>query len=759
MEALGGAASIITVTSLALQSAKAVYATVNGIRNGPKEINDLASALNHLSHILEQVTEISNSFCDTDRTDLSGLRKAMEECARSLADFRKQVEKLDVLPDEGKLGKVWKRVKVVLEKEDFRRMCVTVDHYISVFGTHLSLIGRRRDHYHKDEFARHMLQTRIDSQALKQNNDLLEQLENGLSGVESGLTSLAGMSMAQYETMMEKLAQIQEELKASAVHAHDMFTPKVSSPDNSKEEKAENHTDDDHASNELSESIDRLCGLATKPRTTACSDDAQQIITDLEKILSLISREAKSPGTRETRKRKQDQLADLESAEVSRYSKRGLRLDLKRLQGLLTSSPRISVNEQASFDTKTGSENRRHRKAAFQKYATTIGAISVQVKTRRLLKNANQIETNVLTGKSDQEVEDIFEGTVSFIPKKPDWRTKISTSFFQRSTKDGFFSFSPRLSFCAIIPDSSEIFALVSRGDLKGIINHLQQGKASLSDCDSKGRTLLNYALYCLEDKVCEFLIDKGADVDAMEPMLPRPGIFDDTEYEDEVVTPLNRISKKYLTDGDCKKEDFASTLRCRRLLLNAGADPMPDDSFGELFGNAEASLTSGRCGSRQDSGESLAMILNLGGEFINYECEDEIGQTMLLRCSVGNGYGLNPYNIKLLIDRGANLMARDPKGDTCLHLALESVRNPRRVSEKASLLFMVKAGADVYAVNDKGISVSDVAYTFNKRDQYKNLGTYRGDLWDEVLTECGYDATGFAKTFEGAILTNGFRN
>lgn len=46
----------------------------------------------------------------------------------------------------------------------------------------------------------------------------------------------------------------------------------------------------------------------------------------------------------------------------------------------------------------------------------------------------------------------------------------------------------------------------------------------------------MKYALYCLEDKVCEFLIDKGADVDAMEPMLPRPGIFDDTEYEDEVV-------------------------------------------------------------------------------------------------------------------------------------------------------------------------------------------------------------------------------
>lgn len=201
-----------------------------------------------------------------------------------------------------------------------------------------------------------MLQTGNDSQVLKQNNDLLEQLENGLSGLERGLTGLACMSMAQNETMMEKLAQIHEELKASAVHAHEMFTPKVSSPDSSKEEKAENHTDDDHASNELSESIDRLCGLATKPRTTAFSDEAQQIIADLEKILSLIPREAQSLETRETRKRKQDQLADLESAEVSRYSKQCVDIDLKRLQGLLTSSPCISVNEQGrlflSFEVK-----------------------------------------------------------------------------------------------------------------------------------------------------------------------------------------------------------------------------------------------------------------------------------------------------------------------------------------------------------------------------------------------------------------------
>lgn len=142
MEPLGVAASIIAVTTIALQSTKAVYATVNGIKNGPQEVNDLASAVKHLSHILEQVAEISKGFSDMDETDLYGLEKAMEECAQSLAEFRKQVKKLDVLPDERKLEKVKKRVKCVIQKGDLRRMWETVNHYINLFGTHLSLIGR-----------------------------------------------------------------------------------------------------------------------------------------------------------------------------------------------------------------------------------------------------------------------------------------------------------------------------------------------------------------------------------------------------------------------------------------------------------------------------------------------------------------------------------------------------------------------------------------------------------------------------------------
>lgn len=57
---------------------------------------------------------------------------AMEECAQSLAEFPRQVKKLDVLHDERKLEKVKKRVKCVIQKGDFRRMWETVNHYINL---------------------------------------------------------------------------------------------------------------------------------------------------------------------------------------------------------------------------------------------------------------------------------------------------------------------------------------------------------------------------------------------------------------------------------------------------------------------------------------------------------------------------------------------------------------------------------------------------------------------------------------------------
>ena len=133
-------------------------------------------------------------------------------------------------------------------------------------------------------------------------------------------------------------------------------------------------------------------------------------------------------------------------------------------------------------------------------------------------------------------------------------------------------------------------------------------------------------------------------------------------------------------------------------------------------------------------------MILNLSGEFINYEGRDKYGRTMLLYSSQGVRYSLNPHCSKILLDRGASVTARNNYGETCLHLALEWIRFPVNTSEKDSLLLLVKAGADVYATDYSGKSVSDVANISTFSDRKRNRSIYRIDLWDEVLTECGYD-------------------
>jgi hypothetical protein len=54
-------------------------------------------------------------------------------------------------------------------------------------------------------------------------------------------------------------------------------------------------------------------------------------------------------------------------------------------------------------------------------------------------------------------------------------------------------------------------------------------------------------------------------------------------------------------------------------------------------------------------------------------------------------------------------------------------------------LKFLISKGANPFAVDNEGMSVSDYAY--NKRyDQYRFLGSYRGDLWDAALAQSGLD-------------------
>jgi hypothetical protein len=131
--------------------------------------------------------------------------------------------------------------------------------------------------------------------------------------------------------------------------------------------------------------------------------------------------------------------------------------------------------------------------------------------------------------------------------------------------------------------------------------------------------------------------------------------------------------------------------------------------------------------------------------------------------------YSVEGFSI--LLGRGSNVRAQDARGRTCLHLCLDNIenipilkgRNPKAYLEvleqiRQALVYLIQHGADVDAVDDIGRSVSELAYDRSYREtrwdssrqpvsSWLSLGPgsgVRGDLWDVILTDCGYKIIDF---------------
>lgn len=125
----------------------------------------------------------------------------------------------------------------------------------------------------------------------------------------------------------------------------------------------------------------------------------------------------------------------------------------------------------------------------------------------------------------------------------------------------------------------------------------------------------------------------------------------------------------------------------------------------------------------------------------------DSTGSTSLLRCSCVSdpGGGIDPQCLKFLLDRGANVKARDVYGRTSLHLVVGATYRPHQINAiRTSLIHLIHAGADFYAtMNDRG-SVSDIAYC----ELVGGTKISMGGVFEEALSACGYDAMSFREDF-----------
>lgn len=102
----------------------------------------------------------------------------------------------------------------------------------------------------------------------------------------------------------------------------------------------------------------------------------------------------------------------------------------------------------------------------------------------------------ILPDAEDQDTEsadEAFTAKLLITPvSAPKSNFQIVIDVASKKYHDRTMYLTPMLTFRAIVPDDSEVFRVVEGGSVRKLKKLLASGAASLGDCDSMGRSLLN---------------------------------------------------------------------------------------------------------------------------------------------------------------------------------------------------------------------------------------------------------------------------
>ena len=133
---MDGAASIITVISLALSSSQAIYKTVSGFKNAPQIVQRTLTYLFDLSNILRRLKENSDRLYSA--TSLSQL---ITKCAQTLQWFEAKLAKLSPITSK-RVERLWKNIKAMLQEKNLNRMAALLQQHISALSFEMQYLNR-----------------------------------------------------------------------------------------------------------------------------------------------------------------------------------------------------------------------------------------------------------------------------------------------------------------------------------------------------------------------------------------------------------------------------------------------------------------------------------------------------------------------------------------------------------------------------------------------------------------------------------------
>ncbi|KAI0434841.1 hypothetical protein F5Y09DRAFT_337237 [Xylaria sp. FL1042] len=347
---------------------------------------------------------------------------------------------------------------------------------------------------------------------------------------------------------------------------------------------------------------------------------------------------------------------------------------------------------------------------------TEFGTLSFRVTKRTqalpaTAKDARQRETRHL----DRTM------VITFMPYDPRKFNMIVASTLQRDYWGDATPSISRLDVNRVLPRNSPVFETVRRGHLQELREMLQNGEASLRDHDEFGANLLMYSTN--EHELCKFLLSTNT--------------FDLDHVGGDAGVMYRKESYLSSVLDLCSPERGRSIGKCSRLLLEAGVDPTIRIG-GRTF--LERMSTHGSNKSIRAFWD-LALRCYFESNFI--DAKTAASQALLAAC-----WDLQFYfteNISLFLELGADITMRDSLGRSCLHICFRHLRH-LDVITLDGVIHLLNNGADPYARDNEGVSVSEVAYENRSLYSRNYMGSMLGDIWDYALHSCGYDIAEFRR-------------
>ncbi|EEU37880.1 uncharacterized protein NECHADRAFT_88161 [Fusarium vanettenii 77-13-4] len=310
------------------------------------------------------------------------------------------------------------------------------------------------------------------------------------------------------------------------------------------------------------------------------------------------------------------------------------------------------------------------------------------------------------------------EFTAQLVFKSKSTPTMLTLSVNQGQVLfDSFTSMLPEVIVNNILPCDSLVFQLTSNGSIQQLMTLVAEGKASLHDHDTDGKSLLHHSAGNIS--MCRFLVEQGLDVN---------------ELAGSSRTPLHYT------------QFVPETVQC---LLVAGADPTIESAHSASFFLHASVQTDAR-------GDLVLRGMFNRSPFVRYADRGTLEcSPFLMCCTIPFERSCSDEEAELFLSRlrfllGQGYSVHDEYSDgtnTISNIIRFAANQQYCQAQKDILVFLLKHGADAHSLGLSGISVSRFAYNQALCTKCREVyPAHLGDLWDSVLDDCGYEILEFRK-------------